>query len=71
MQTVRVSLGPRSYDIALTTADPGGVGPFVRRCLPKSQLALVVGDGRARTTEPVKAGPKRIPRLAERRSSLG
>src|SRR5947209_3194116 len=44
MQTVRVNLGPRSYDIALTTADPAGVGPFVRGCLSKSQLALVVGD---------------------------
>lgn len=44
MHTVRVNLGPRSYDIALTTADSGGVGVFARRCLPKSTLALVVCD---------------------------
>lgn len=44
MQTVRVGLGPRSYDIALTAGDPAGLGPFVRRCLPRAGLALVVGD---------------------------
>ena len=49
MHTVRVNLGPRAYDIALTTADPTGVGPFARRCLPRSTLALVVADG---NTEP-------------------
>ena len=44
MQTVHVNLGPRSYDIALTTADPNGVGRFARSCLPKARLALVVCD---------------------------
>src|SRR5262245_43445883 len=44
MQTVRVNLGPRSYDIALTSGDAGGVGPFVHSRLPKSKLALVVCD---------------------------
>lgn len=44
MQSVRVNLGPRAYDIALTTGDPAGLGPFVRERLPKSHLALVVGD---------------------------
>lgn len=44
MQTVRVNLGPRSYDIALTSGDPAGLGPFVRERLPKSGLALVVFD---------------------------
>jgi 3-dehydroquinate synthase len=44
MQTVRVNLGPRSYDIALTTGNPAGVGPFARRCLPRSKLALVACD---------------------------
>jgi 3-dehydroquinate synthase len=44
MHTVRVNLDPRSYDIALTTADPAGVGPFARTRLPKSTLALVVCD---------------------------
>jgi 3-dehydroquinate synthase len=48
MHTVRVNLGPRSYEIALTTADPG-LGPFARRCLPRSKLALVVCDA---NTEP-------------------
>jgi 3-dehydroquinate synthase len=44
MQTVRVNLGPRSYDITTTTADPAGVGPFARGRLPNSKLALVVTD---------------------------
>ena len=44
MQLVRVDLGPRSYDIALTAAQPAGVGPFVRERLPQSRLALVVCD---------------------------
>jgi 3-dehydroquinate synthase len=44
MHTVRVNLGPRSYDIAIRTGDPGGVGPFVRSALPKAALALVVAD---------------------------
>src|SRR5437016_602227 len=44
MHSVRVNLGPRSYDIALASGDPAGIGPFARRALPKSQLALVVAD---------------------------
>jgi 3-dehydroquinate synthase len=44
MQTVRVNLGPRSYDIAITTREPAGVGPCARAALPKSQLALVIAD---------------------------
>src|SRR5882757_3635276 len=44
MPAVRVNFGPRSYDIALTTADAAGVGPFVRKRLPQSRLALVVCD---------------------------
>ena len=43
MHSVRVNLGPRSYDIALTTGDPG-LGEFVRHRLPKSNRALVVSD---------------------------
>jgi 3-dehydroquinate synthase len=46
METVRVNLGPRSYDVAVTHGEPGGVGPFVRRALPKSEAALVVTDER-------------------------
>src|SRR5262245_37502883 len=44
MQSVRVNLGPRSYDVALVSADTAGVGPFARAALPKSELALVVTD---------------------------
>jgi 3-dehydroquinate synthase len=43
MPTVRVNLGPRSYDIAIA-AHPAGVGAFVRERIPKGQLALVVAD---------------------------
>ncbi|HSQ55078.1 MAG TPA: 3-dehydroquinate synthase [Gemmata sp.] len=48
MHSVRVDLGPRSYDIALTTGDPEGIGPFVKAALPKSRLALVVADANTR-----------------------
>ena len=44
MHSVRVNLGPRSYDIALASGDPAGIGPFARRALPRSELALVVAD---------------------------
>lgn len=44
MHTVRVNLGPRSYDIAVTTGDPAGLGPFVRMAVPDARLALVVSD---------------------------
>lgn len=44
MHTVRVNLGPRSYDVALTTAEPAGVGPFARSVAPRSASALVVTD---------------------------
>src|SRR5947209_8738039 len=41
--SVRVELGPRSYDIAITSNDPAGVGPFARQ-RSKGTLALVVTD---------------------------
>ena len=44
MNTVRVNLGPRSYDIAITSGDTAGVGPFVRSALPKTSTVLVVCD---------------------------
>ncbi len=46
METVRVNLGPRSYDIAITPRDAasGSCGPFVRAALPKASTALVVCD---------------------------
>ncbi|HEX4609308.1 MAG TPA: 3-dehydroquinate synthase [Urbifossiella sp.] len=44
MESVDVRLGPRSYEIALTSAGNAGVGPFARRVLPASYSALVVTD---------------------------
>ena len=44
MESVRVNLGQRSYDIALTTAEPAGVGPFARARAPDAALAVVVAD---------------------------
>ena len=47
MTTVRVNLGERSYDIAITTNDVGGVGPFARqRC--SGSAAFVVTDENVR-----------------------
>src|SRR5436305_10518125 len=55
MQTTRVDLGPRSYDIALTTADPAGFAQFVLDAARRSSSALVVTDenvaGHARALE--------------------
>jgi 3-dehydroquinate synthase len=48
MHTVRVNLGPRSYDIAITTGDLSGIGVFVRAAIPKSVSALVVTDNHTR-----------------------
>src|SRR5688572_23679436 len=43
MPSLRVNLGPRSYDIAVTTKDAAGVGPFARaRCA--GAAALIVTD---------------------------
>src|SRR5690242_562016 len=44
MQSFRVNLGPRSYDIALTSGDSPGLGVFARSALPKSDLAIIVAD---------------------------
>lgn len=44
MHTVRVNLGPRSYDIALVSADPNGIGPFARLVAPRATTALIVTD---------------------------
>jgi 3-dehydroquinate synthase len=44
MPTVRVNLGPRSYDIAIVSGDTAGIVPMVRAALPRSQTALVVAD---------------------------
>jgi 3-dehydroquinate synthase len=46
MIAVRVQLGERSYDIAVTSADRAGLGPFARqRCL--GSRACVITDGNA------------------------
>ena len=44
MHTVRVNLGPRSYDVALCTAETAGFGPFARRVAPRASTALIVTD---------------------------
>ena len=48
MNTVRVNLGPRSYDIGISSRDAASgepsIGPFVRAALPKTSTALVVCD---------------------------
>ncbi|MFO0800849.1 MAG: 3-dehydroquinate synthase [Gemmataceae bacterium] len=49
MESVHVRLGPRSYQIALTTAQPAGVGPFARNAMPGSTAALVVSDANTAT----------------------
>src|SRR5690242_1943665 len=43
MSEIRVNLGPRSYDIVVTSDDPAGLGPFARARCPGT-LALVVHD---------------------------
>ncbi len=48
MKAVRVNLGPRSYDIAITTAEPSGLGTFARqRC--SGTRAFVVADDNTRS----------------------
>jgi 3-dehydroquinate synthase len=47
MTSVRVELGPRSYDINVTSGDFRGFGPFARR-LGRGELALVVCDENVR-----------------------
>jgi 3-dehydroquinate synthase len=47
MNTVRVHLGDRSYDIAVTGGDPAGPGPFARQ-RSRGSLAVVVTDEHVR-----------------------
>lgn len=49
METLAVNLGPRSYDITLTSGDAAGIGPFARNRLPASTLAVVVADANVAT----------------------
>src|SRR5262245_55070992 len=43
MHSLHVNLGPRSYDIVVTTGDRAGLGPFARR-QSSGTTALVVTD---------------------------
>jgi 3-dehydroquinate synthase len=44
MATVRVNLGPRSYDLELAAGDPVGAGAFARQVARSAKAALVVTD---------------------------
>lgn len=44
-ETIHVNLGPRSYDIAITSDAPGGLGPFAA-ARTRGRLAFVVTDER-------------------------
>ncbi len=55
VDTIRVELGPRSYDIAITTGDPTGIGPFARQRAGGS-LALIVTDEHVRPHAETVAG---------------
>src|SRR5262245_44360409 len=46
--SVRVDLGPRGYDIAITSDDAPGLGPFARARAARSRRAFVVTDGNVR-----------------------
>jgi len=46
-ETLRVHLGPRSYDIAITSGDPAGLGSFARD-RHRGSLALLVTDDNVR-----------------------
>src|SRR5262245_11308240 len=48
MQTLRVILGPRSYDIAIVHGDPARFAAFVRERLPDWTKALFVADANTR-----------------------
>jgi 3-dehydroquinate synthase len=48
MQTIRVNLGPRSYDIAITTRGEAGFAPFVLERLPRAGRTLFVADSNTR-----------------------
>src|SRR4051794_35400619 len=43
MKTIHVNLGERSYDVAITSGDQAGLGPFART-RSRGTLAVVVAD---------------------------
>ncbi len=50
---LRVNLGPRSYDIAVTTADLGGFGPFARERCTASKAFMVADENVSKHAETV------------------
>jgi 3-dehydroquinate synthase len=50
MPTIRVNLGPRSYDVAVVSGDADGLGRFARKRAARSALAAVIADS---NTEPL------------------
>lgn len=46
--TLRVSLGPRNYDIRSAGSSPNGVGGFLRECRPTESKVFVVTDSHVR-----------------------
>jgi 3-dehydroquinate synthase len=53
--TIRVELGPRSYDIAITSNNPTGIGGFVRQSA-RGSLALIVTDEHVKSHAETVAG---------------
>ena len=47
METIHVNLGPRSYDIAITS-DGDGLAPFLKQCAPSMTGAFIVTDDNVR-----------------------
>ena len=46
MESVRVNLGLRSYDVAVTSGELDALGPFAKQVLPNTTTALIVADER-------------------------
>lgn len=44
MESIRVNLGQRSYDIAIVSGETANLAAFFHRCCPRSRNALIVGD---------------------------
>jgi 3-dehydroquinate synthase len=68
MTTVRVDLGPRSYDIAIVSGEPDGLGPFIRERV-RGSAALVVTDTNARPH--AKAAVAALDAVGDFRTHLG
>jgi 3-dehydroquinate synthase len=53
MHSLRVNLGPRSYDIVVTTDEHAAFGPFARRCSAGSSALVVTDENVVRHAEKV------------------